>query len=68
MRSSPSRGVFTWGHPDQDDQPIATVELEPVAGGTRQTFALRGVEGQPGDGFFYDGWVGVLDVQGDYLG
>lgn len=64
-----TRLVFTWGYPDgdQDDQPIATVELEAVPEGTRQTFDLRGVEGAPGDGYFYDGWVGVLDVLGDYL-
>lgn len=60
----------TWGNPDgdPDDQPVATVELQAAPEGTRMIFDLRGVDGAPGDGFFYDGWVGVLDVFGDYIG
>ena len=60
--------MFTWGQPDDDphDAPVVTVTLEPVGEGTRMTFDLRGVEGKPGDWFFYDGWdeALVIDVVG----
>ena len=64
------RLVFTWGHPDgdPDDTPVVTVTLEPVDGGTRMTFDLRGVDGAKGDGFFYDGWDEALDALGEHLG
>jgi uncharacterized protein YndB with AHSA1/START domain len=63
------RLVFTWGDPDAapDDAPVATVTLAPNGGRTRMTFELRGVEGRPGDGFFYDGWDSALDVLVDYI-
>src|SRR5699024_12612269 len=52
------RLVFTWGEPGADPRktPVVTVTLEPEENGTRMVFELRGVSGQPGDGFFYDGW------------
>jgi uncharacterized protein YndB with AHSA1/START domain/DNA-binding transcriptional ArsR family regulator len=62
-----SRLVFTWGVPDDDAAPIATVTIEAAGDRTRMTFDLRGVEGSAGDGSYYDGWVSALDVLGDYL-
>lgn len=63
------RLVFTWGEPDADpdDAPVVTVTLEPEQRGTRMIFELRGVSGQPGDGFFYDGWDEALDVLTEHL-
>ena len=63
------RLVFTWGDPDAapDAAPVATVTLTPDGDRTRMTFELRGVEGRPGDGFFYDGWDSALDVLVDYI-
>lgn len=63
------RLVFTWGYPngEPDDTPVVTVTLEPVGERTRMTFDLRGVEGTRGDGYFYDGWEGVLDSLGEHL-
>lgn len=63
------RLVFTWGEPgaDPDDTPVVTVTLQPEDDGTLMTFELRGVTGQPGDGFFYDGWDEALDVLEEYL-
>ncbi|TFD53928.1 SRPBCC domain-containing protein [Cryobacterium frigoriphilum] len=63
------RLVFTWGEPDDVvDTPVVTLTLEPVAAGTTLTFDLRGVDGAPGDGFFYDGWRETLDSLAEYLG
>lgn len=63
------RLVFTWGDPngDPDDTPIVTITLAPANGGTKMTFDLRGVEGAKGDGFFFDGWDGVLDSLESHL-
>lgn len=57
------RLAFTWGDPeaDPDETPVVTITLEPVTGGTRMTFDLRGVDGAAGDGAFFDGWDQVLD-------
>lgn len=62
--------AFTWGTPggDPDEQPIATVTIEPLGDLTRLTFDLRGVDGFSGDGFFYDGWESALDVLVEHLG
>jgi len=63
------RLVFTWGEPGADPKktPVVTITLEPEENGTRMIFELRGVSGQPGDGFFYDGWDEALDVLEEYL-
>jgi uncharacterized protein YndB with AHSA1/START domain len=63
------RLVFTWGDPDADptEAPVATVTLAPNGDRTRMTFELRGVDGRPGDGSFYDGWDSALDVLMDHL-
>jgi uncharacterized protein YndB with AHSA1/START domain len=63
----PERLVFTWGSPNDADEvmPVVTVELaEQGASGeqTLMTFRLVGVEGQPGDNNFYDGWAEALDL------
>lgn len=62
------RMVFTWGRPedDPDDCPIITVTFEPVDGGTRMTFDLRGFPGSPGDDV-YDGWTEALDIMGERI-
>src|SRR5699024_8860490 len=58
------RLVSTWGEPGADPKktPVVTITLEPEENGTRIIFELRGVSGQPGDGFFYDGWDEAVDV------
>ena len=58
-----SRLSFTWGEPGSDpaDTPVVTLTLAPEGDRTRLTFELRGVAGQAGDGYFYDGWVSTLD-------
>jgi uncharacterized protein YndB with AHSA1/START domain len=63
----PERLVFTWGGPDDPDatMPVVTVQLdEQGASGeqTLMTFRVVGVEGQPGDNNFYDGWAEALDL------
>lgn len=64
-----SRLAFTWGEPDADpdETPIITITLEAHDRGTRMTFDLRGVEGAPGDSFFYDGWASTLESLADFL-
>jgi len=63
------RLVFTWGEPgsDPDDTPIVTLSLAPQDNGMQMTFELRGVPGQPGDEYFYDGWDEALNVLEEYL-
>jgi uncharacterized protein YndB with AHSA1/START domain len=68
----PERLVFTWGSPDDADEamPVVTVEFaERGASGeqTLMTFRLDGVEGEPGDNYFYDGWAEALDLLGERL-
>ena len=65
----PRRLVFTWGEPDGDpqDTPVITVSLEASDRGTTMTFELRGVHGEAGDAFFYDGWDEALDVLVEHL-
>lgn len=65
----PRRLVFTWGDTGSDPQetPVIAVSLEPAERGTMMTFELRGVHGEPGDEFFYDGWAEVLDVFEEHL-
>ena len=64
-----SRLTFTWGEPDADPAvaPVITLTLTPEGTDTLLTLDLRGVEGEPGDGFFYDGWVSTLDSLSDYV-
>ncbi|MET1015555.1 MAG: SRPBCC domain-containing protein [Leifsonia flava] len=69
----PERLVFTWGDPAQPDepQPVITVELAEHGDDGRQTemtFTVRGVDGQPGDDYIYDGWVSAFDVLDERLG
>ncbi|OAV62481.1 SRPBCC family protein [Enteractinococcus helveticum] len=66
----PRRLVLTWGEPGSDpqDTPVITVSLEPMERGTMMTFELRGVHGEAGDEFFYDGWDEALDVLEEHLG
>lgn len=63
----PSRLVFTWGEPGDDDaeRPVIFVDLAELDGGerTEMTFAVRGVAAGPGDDM-YDGWVSALDMLG----
>lgn len=63
------RLAFTWGYPDGDpaDTPIVSITLEEVDGSTSMTFDLRGVDGTKGDGYYYDGWEGVLVSLEGYL-
>lgn len=65
----PSRLVMTWGEPDADpsDTPLLTLTFTPQDEGTMLTLNLRGVEGGPGDGFFYDGWVSTLESLAGYV-
>ena len=66
----PTRLSFTWGDPDDDpdDSPVVTVVIEGLGELTWLTFDLRGVDGEPGDGSFYDGWDEALDALVEHLG
>ena len=62
------RLVFTWGSPDDpDESSVVTVTIEPAGERTRMTFDLRGFDGTPGDGSFYDGWESALDVFAEHV-
>lgn len=63
------RLVFTWGDPDApvEGAPVITLTLIPVGEGTRLDFHLRGYDGEPGDGFVYDGWDEALTNFGRHL-
>nr|WP_315266603.1 SRPBCC domain-containing protein [Microbacterium lemovicicum] len=65
-----ARLSFTWGDPgdDPDDDPVVTVAIEPLGDLTCLTFDLRGVDGEPGDESFYDGWDEALDALVEHLG
>lgn len=66
----PSTLAFSWGYIDAtvDDSPLVTVTIEDLGGLTRLTLDIRGVDGMPGDGFFYDGWESTLDSLVAHLG
>jgi uncharacterized protein YndB with AHSA1/START domain len=57
------RLVFTWGSPDDpiENSPVVTLTLTEQGDRTEMIFHLRGLAGQPGDKYFYDGWSGTLD-------
>lgn len=57
-----ARLVFTWGEPDAPvaGAPVITLTFIPVGAGTELVFHLRGFDGNPGDGFVYDGWDEAL--------
>ncbi|MGQ7786337.1 SRPBCC family protein [Nesterenkonia sp. PF2B19] len=63
------RLVFTWGDPDApaDAAPVITLTLIPHGEHTELVFHLRGYDGQPGDGFVYDGWDEALTNIGRHL-
>jgi len=56
------RLVFTWGDPDApiEGTPVITLSFIPKGEHTELIFHLRGYEGEPGDGFVYDGWTATL--------
>jgi len=67
----PTRLVFTWGDPDDaiEEAMVITISLEEEGEGsdrTKLTLNLVGADGQPGDGFIYDGWESALDSLGDH--
>ncbi|MEO8095196.1 MAG: SRPBCC domain-containing protein [Pseudolysinimonas sp.] len=62
------RLVFTWGEPGAEDAPVVTVSFEDLGELTRLTFDIRGLEGMPGDGGFYDGWQSALDELAEHTG
>ena len=63
------RLVFTWGEPDDVDDPaLITVTIEDLGELTRLTFLYQGVEGMPGDDDLYDGWESVIDQLAAHLG
>lgn len=56
------RLVFTWGEPGApvDDAPVITLTFTERGDSTELLFHLRGIAGQPGDGYVYDGWEEAL--------
>ena len=63
------RLVFTWGEPGApvEGAPLITLTLIERGERTELVFHLRGYEGEPGDGFVYDGWGEALDNFGRHL-
>lgn len=69
---APDQLVLTWGEPGTaaDAAPVLTLtfaEHAESAESTDLTLHLRGYEGQPGDGFVYDGWAEALTNLGKHL-
>ena len=58
----PEKLVFTWGVPGEPmkSAPVITLTLEEENDGTELVFHLRGLAGEPGDGYVHDGWVEAL--------
>lgn len=56
------RLVFTWGEPDTpvESAPVITLTFSPQGEQTELVLHLRGYDGQPGDGFVFDGWDEAL--------
>lgn len=65
----PDRLVLTWGEPGAavDTAPVLTLTFAEHGESTDLTLHLRGYEGQPGDGFVYDGWAEALTNLGKHL-
>lgn len=63
------RLVFTWGHPGDDPKtaPRITLTFNDRGGQTELVFHLRGYDGEPSDGFVYDGWDEALTNLGHHL-
>lgn len=63
------RLVLTWGDPETpvETAPIITLTFSEHDGGTELVFHLRGIAGQHGDGFVYDGWEEALTNLGHHL-
>ena len=63
------RLVFSWGEPDAavDEAPLITLTFLERGEQTELVFHLRGYDGQPGDGFVYDGWDEALTNIGRHL-
>ncbi|MGO1539734.1 MAG: SRPBCC family protein [Leucobacter sp.] len=65
------RLVFTWGEPGTPVETAPVITLTFTAQGDGRTelvLHLRGLPGQPGDGFVYDGWDEALTNLGRHLG
>jgi uncharacterized protein YndB with AHSA1/START domain len=67
----PERLVMTWGNPGDsvDEAPLLTILLEEEGESgekTKMTFRLQGIDGQPGDGFVYDGWASAFELLGEH--
>lgn len=56
------RLVFTWGDPETpaEEAPVITLTFTDQGPSSELVFHLRGIAGQPGDGFVYDGWDEAL--------
>ncbi|MGV2984540.1 SRPBCC family protein [Microbacterium sp. AGC85] len=63
------RLVFTWGEPEApvEGAPVITLTFAERGAQTELVFHLRGHEGNPGDGFIYDGWDEALTNFGRFL-
>lgn len=68
----PSRLVYTWGSPEDDDAtvPVITVTLNEHGSNAEQTemiFRVDGIAGVPGDDFVYDGWASAFELLDESL-
>lgn len=56
------RLAFTWGDPQEPVEPAPVITLTFTERGeqTELVLHLRGIAGEPGDGFVYDGWDEAL--------
>lgn len=63
------RLVFTWGEPGAplDAAPVITLTFTARDDRTELVLHLRGLGGEPGDGFVYDGWDEALSNFGRHL-
>lgn len=56
------RLAFTWGDPQEqvESAPVITLTFTERGEQTELVLHLRGIAGEPGDGFVYDGWDEAL--------
>lgn len=56
------RLAFTWGEPQEpvESAPVITLTFTERGEQTELVLHLRGIAGEPGDGFVYDGWDEAL--------